>query len=140
MAVTATPIFAQTIKSWATQFVTATSTTKTLIAAGGTNGSQITSLTLSSTDTAAMNMLFFLYDGTTYHQLMEINIPANSGNASNATPPVDAFRNNYAAGLQVDAMGNKILNLPTGWSLYGSMAVAITAAKAVEAIAQGGDY
>lgn len=140
MAVTATPIFAQTIKSWATQFVNATSTTKTLIAAGGTNGSQITSLTLTSTDTAIMNMLFFLYDGTTYHQLMEINIPANSGNGSNATPPIDAFRSAYCPGLQLDAMGNKVLNIPNGWSLYGSMVTAVTAAKAVEAIAQGGDY
>ena len=140
MAVTATPIFAQTIKAWGTQFVNATSTTKTLIVTGGANGSQVTSLTIASTDTSAQNIIFYLYDGTTYRQLCEINIPANSGNASLATAPIDCFRNYYFIGSQLDAMGNKVLNVPNGWSLYGSMVAAVTAAKTIDVVAQGGDY
>ena len=140
MAVTSTPIYAQKIQSWAYQFVNATSTTKTAIAAAGSNGSQVTSMTIASTDTAAQNIIFYLYDGTTYHQLCEINVPANSGNASNATGPVDVFRNLFFPGLQLDPFGNKVLNIPSGWKLYGSMVVAVTAAKAIDVVAQGGDY
>lgn len=140
MAVTSTPIFAQTIKAWATQFTPATATTITTIATGGANGSQITSLTIASTDTAVKNIIFYLNDGTVNHQLGYINIPANSGNASLATPPVDAFRNVYFPGMQIDAMGNKVFNLPAGWSLNGAMVATITAAKVVEVVAQGGDY
>lgn len=140
MAVTATPIFAQTIKAWAFQFVNATSTTKTTIASGGTNGSQMTSLTIASTDTAAQNIIFYLYDGTTYHQMAEINVPALSGAASLATPPIDVFRNAYFPGLQIDAMGNKVLNIPNTWSLVASMVAAVTTAKAIDVLGQGGDY
>jgi hypothetical protein len=140
MATTSTPIYAQKIQSWAYQFLPATTTTKTVIVAGGANGSQVTSLTFHSTDTAAMNMALSLYDGTTYYQLCVINIPAASGNASLATPPIDAFRNPYFVGLQFDPFGNKVLNVPSGWSLVGAMLVTITTAKVVNALAQGGDY
>ena len=140
MAVTATPIFAQKIQAWAYQFVNATSTTKTSIAAAGSNGSQVTSLTIASTDTSSQNIILYLYDGTVYHQLCEINIPASSGNASLATPPIDVFRNLYFPGLQLDAMGNKVMNIPSGWSLYGSMVAAVTSGKAIDVVAQGGDY
>ena len=140
MAVTATPIYAQKIQAWAYQFVNATSTTKTAIVAAGSNGSQITSMTIASTDTAAQNIIFYLYDGSVYHQLCEINIPASSGNASLATGPIDVFRNLYFPGLQFDAMGNKVLNIPSGWTLYGSMVVAVTTAKAIDVVAMGGDY
>ena len=140
MSVTATPIYAQKIQAWAYQFVNATSTTKTAIVAAGSNGSQITSMTIASTDTAAQNIIFYLYDGTVYHQLCEINIPANSGNASAATGPIDVFRNLYFPGLQFDAMGNKVLNIPSGWTLYVSMVAAVTTAKAIDVVAMGGDY
>lgn len=140
MATTSTPIYAQKIQAWATQFVNATSTTKTAIVAGGTNGSQVTSITIASTDTAAQNIIFYLYDGSVYHQMCEILIPASSGNASAATGPIDAFRNLFFPGLQLDPFGNKVLNIPSGWTLYGSMVGAVTTAKAIDVIAQGGDY
>lgn len=141
MAVTATPIYAQKVQAWAYQFVNATSTTKEIIAAAGSNGSQVTSITVASTDSAAQNIIFYLYDGSVYHQLCEISIPANSGNTSNTTGPVDVFRNVYAPGLQLDPFGNKVLNIPSGWTLYASMVAAVTSGShAIDVIAQGGDY
>ena len=139
MAVTSTPIYAQKVQSWAAQVLPADTTTKKTIVTAGANGTQLSSLTITSTDTAAQNMIFWLFDGTTSHQLAYIAIPANSGNTA-AAAPVDVFRSLFFPGMQLDPFGNKVLNLPSGWTLQGSMVATITAAKVVEVIAQGGDY
>ena len=138
MAVTATPIYAQKIQSWAYAFLPAVTTTKETIVSAGSNGSQVTSLFITSND-SAQSMQFYLYDGTTYHNLAYIAITANAGTAA-LTQPVDAFRNVYFAGLQLDPFGNKVLNIPSGWSLVASMIAAVNTGKQIDVIAQGGDY
>lgn len=140
MAVTSTPIFAQTLKAWGANITPANTTANVTIVTGGTDGSQVTSLVVATTDTAVSNIVFSLFDGTNYYQLGYINIPANSGNASLTSAPVDVFRNMFFPGIQVDAVGNKSLIVPAGWSLVGRMIATITATKTLSVVAQGGDY
>jgi hypothetical protein len=140
MAGTSTPIFPQTVKNWALQYLNATGTTKTALVTGGTNGSKVEILSVSSTDTVAQVFNIYMNDGTISHLVTCVNIPASSGNTS-STVPVDIFRNSQWTTLAVDTNGNRYLYVASGWTLQvGLTTGTVTSGKIVDFFAHGGDF
>ena len=139
MAVTSTPIYPQTIKNWAVQILPADTTTIKTIASGGTNGSVIEMLTVASTDTVARDLVFYLNDGTTNYQLFTINVPINAGN-TNAIAAVAPFNSTLWSAVPFNNSGNKFIYLANGWSLRANSTAAVSATRAINIVAHGGDY
>jgi hypothetical protein len=148
MAVTATPIFAQTpyilTKTLAAQTATTTrapTATANLAAANivafvptSTNGCRIDSIQVNacgtsiSTINAANTVMIWQYDGTTAFMIQEIAVTAVTPSAT--TP---SFTTTYVFPIP--------LNLPSTFSLYVSVGVTTTAAgTALQATAFGGLY
>lgn len=148
MAVTATPIFAQTpyivTKTLAAQTATTTrapTATANLAAANivafvptSTNGCRIDSIQVNacgtsiSTINAANTVMIWQYDGTTAFMIQEIAVTAVTPSAT--TP---SFTTTYVFPIP--------LNLPSTSSLYVSVGVTTTAAgTALQATAFGGLY
>jgi hypothetical protein len=148
MAVTATPIFAQTpyivTKTLAAQTATTTrapTATANLAAANivafvptSTNGCRIDSIQVNacgtsiSTINAANTVMIWQYDGTTAFMIQEISVTAVTPSAT--TP---SFTTTYVFPIP--------LNLPSTSSLYVSVGVTTTAAgTALQATAFGGLY
>lgn len=136
---TATPIYPQTIKNWAVQILPADTTTIKTIASGGTNGSVIEMLTMSSTDTVARDIRFYLNDGTTNYQLFTISAPINAGN-TNAIAAVAPFNSTLWSAVPFNNSGNKFIYLANGWSLTANSAVTVSATRQINIVAHGGDY
>jgi hypothetical protein len=148
MAVTATPIFAQTpyilTKTLAAQTATTTrapTATANLAAANivafvptSTNGCRIDSIQVNacgtsiSTINAANTVMIWQYDGTTAFMIQEIAVTAVTPSAT--TP---SFTTTYVFPIP--------LNLPSTFSLYVSVGVTTTASgTALQATAFGGLY
>ena len=136
---TATPIYPQTIKNWAVQILPADTTTIKTIATGGTNGSVIEMLTVSSSDTVARDLVFYLNDGTTNYRLFTLNIPINSGN-TNAIASVAPFNSTLWPAVPFNNSGNKFIYVANGWSLRVNSTVAVSATRSIDIVAHGGDY
>lgn len=139
MAVTSTPIFLQTPKTYIKQILPADTTTKLTLATAGANGSKIDAINISSTDTAARDLFLYVNDGSTDAPLGVMSIPANSGN-TNALAAIDALNHAQIPGLAVDSNGNKCLILQATYTLKISSGATVTAAKAITATAFGGDF
>ena len=135
MAVTATPIFPQSVNNAGLQIVNATSTTITTLLSAGTNGSKIEWINAQTTDTSANNVFLYLYNGTTSFPLTEIQVAASSGNAT-STPAVSLLTSTQLPSVTYDANGNKYLYLASGWSLQVSVATAVTSGKTLTIVVQ----
>lgn len=144
MAVTATPIFPQSLLSKPTQLSNATSiVTPTSILAAQTNGAKIEKILVSSTDTSARDVSVFLQVAAVNYLLGTVSIPINSGN-TNALPTVDILSALVATvkqlPLAVDANGNPYLYLDPSTSLFILPLTTITAGKFINVHVQGGAF
>lgn len=151
MAGTATPIFPQTVKSWYAKLVPATgaftlpvavataTTNLVALAVGDTNGDKIESIYVTSTDTAAQSLVLAVITATDTFILGIFTIAIQAGGAA-ANPSVDILRHANLPGLAYDANGNRYLYLKTGETLYVGTLAAVTAAKLISVIANGGAF
>lgn len=135
MAVTATPIFPQSVQTAGLAVVNATGTTITTFITAGTNGSKIEWINAVTSDTAINNVTFYLYNGTTSFPIGVVQVPIGSGNTY-STPPLSIFASVNLPSLTYDANGNKFLYLPSGWSVQVSVLAAVTSAKQLTLTAQ----
>ena len=149
MTVTATPIFPQAVVNSQAVLLNATGaftfapgntlTNLVSVVAGGTNGTIIEAINITTTDTAANIIWFILNDGTKNSILTVASVPAGSGVTSGTTAAFDLFRNINVPGLSYDVNGNRVLYLPNGTILYAGTTSAVTAAKQVSIQALGGN-
>lgn len=139
MAVTATPIFPQTIKNYVAQILPADASTVKTLVTGATNGTKIEAITVASTDTSARDVQLVMTISSVVYVLATVAIPINSGN-TNAIPAVDILRNTQWPGLSYDSNGNKILYVASGSVLGVKALTTVTAAKELDILAIGGDY
>lgn len=144
MAVTATPIFPQAIRGVITQFTNTDSTTAKSVFAAGSNGSKVENIMVSSSDTTARDLILGIYNGTTNFAIGIVSIPITAGTVD-STFSVDYLRSTQFGGqtymgFNYDPNGNKYLYLPSGFSLYMNVGVAVTSAKAINIYVQGGDF
>lgn len=139
MAVTATPIFPQTVKTFTAQILPADTTTKKTLVTGGTNGTKIESLMLTSTDGTSRDVQFWLGNGSIDLLLCTISAVLNSGN-TNAVAAIDVLRHAMFQGLSYDASGNKIFYVASGCTLKVACTGTVTAAKEIDVTGCGGDF
>lgn len=139
MAVTNTPIYPQTIKNYVVQILPADTTTNKVIATGATNGTRLTSVNISSTDTANRDVSIYLTVSGTSYLLTTIRLTAGVGNGV-TTASIDLLRNAQLPSLGWDANGNKEFILQSGATLDIACTTTVTAAKAIAVVAQGGDF
>jgi len=139
MAVTPTPIFPQSVQNFVAQIQNADAQTVKTLVTGGTNGTKIESLNASSSDTTSRDVAIYLTVSSTNYLLGTISIPLNSGN-TNAIVSVDILRSAQIPALAYDANGNKYLYVANGATLGVSALTTVTAGKAIQFVAQGGNF
>lgn len=139
MAGTATPIYPQTINVGVAAIANADAQTYKTIATGGTNGTKIESLIVSSSDTSARDITVNLTRSAVNYQLAQISIPATAGYLD-TVPSVDIMRSAFLPGTAYDSNGNKYLYLKSGDTLTINAPVTVTTAKTIQAVASGGDF
>lgn len=139
MAVTATPIFPQTILSPVVQILPADTTTLKTLYTAGANGGVVMNIHVGSTDTASKDLQFYLNIGGTDYLLSTLAIPANSG-FTNSVPMVSVFASTQFANMLVDVNGNEALYLTASSVLKVKSLTTVTTAKAISIIGQCGDF
>lgn len=139
MAGTPTPIFPQTINSGVQTFVNADSTNLKTLYTAATNGSRVNMIMVSSTDTSARDMSFWVTKGGTDYLLATVSIPANSGN-TNAISLVTVLDHTRFGTMKQDSNGNRYIDLANGEVLKSKVGVAVTTAKTIYVRCETGDY
>jgi hypothetical protein len=130
MAQNTAPIFELVTKNAGVQIVPADTTAKKTVYTGGTNGSRIDLLAVSSTDTAAVTLIWYKTIGGTDYHIGDTVIPIGAG---------------YGAVALVDAVATLAailgyLVLGSGEVLKVAATATVTTAKQVDVVAQLGDY
>lgn len=136
---TATPVFPQSIKNGQVQILPADTTTLKTIYTAAANGSVVSSILMSSTDTANKDVQFYVTIGGTDYLLATIQCPLNSG-FTNALPLVSVLDHANFAQQIIDAHGNRCLYLASGSVLKAKALSTVTTAKAISLFAQVGDF
>lgn len=124
------PVGTQTGGAWALQFTSGDTTTKKTLGTGATDSTRIDQIQCCSNDTAAINLAFYMSDGTTDFYLGNVNIPAGSG---------------YTTVAAVDAISSLApilgyLWVPSGATIKCNCVATMTAAKTLDVRAHGGLY
>jgi hypothetical protein len=104
-------------------------TQKTVYTAGA-NGSKLTSLVGTSTDTSARDIQISITNGGTSYLLGTVSLPIGAGTTS-AIPSVNMLDPTKLVGLAYDSDNNPYIHLVSGDTLTVSAPVSITAAKTV---------
>jgi hypothetical protein len=130
MAAGTAPIFETVVRVLGIQFTSADTTTAKSFGTIGSNGTRIDSIMCSSNDTAAVNLAFYINDGSTDHYIGVVNVPIGSG---------------YTTVARVEGMSTLsptlgYLVIPSGYTLKTGCIATMTAAKTADVVAMGGDY
>jgi hypothetical protein len=152
MPKTNTNPFTQTIRNPAATLVTADSF---IAANGGTNptnikelltagseGSIVKSLIISSDDSSARTVSFYLSTdaGTTDFLLFSVPVAATSG-VNGTTINVDVLNNAVVQGLQIDQSGRPVIALAANAKIYmGVITAAVTAGRTLHVVASLEDF
>lgn len=148
MAGTSTPIFAQTPQTFVALLQNSTGaytysptgpTNCVSLVAGGTNGTIVNGISVTTTDVSSESLYLLLYNGTNVFILSEYSIAGTSGFAT-TYPPVDLFRNSQAPALPIDVNGNRYIYVPNGYTLYVATATAVTSGKYTNVVAIGENF
>lgn len=131
MAANTSPIFELTPINAGITIVNADSTNLKTILTAGADGTRIDGILVSSNDTAAVNLAFYINDGVSDLYIGNVVVAIGSG---------------YTTVVRVDALATlrpasiNALILGAGYVLKANAVVAVTAAKTVTIVAVGGDY
>ena len=117
---------------------TDTTTKKDLFTAGA-NDADLKSIVCSTTDTAAVNLGVWYYDGSTAYLLGYVNVPLSSGNTGSIAS-VNILSSTYLPGLPLDAAGKNYLPVKAGHKIQVSCLATMTASKTTYVTAFGHDY
>lgn len=140
MAVTATPIFPQTLTNGVKTIIAADAQNAKIATSAGTNGSKVESWLISSTDTSARDVQIFLAISSVSYLLTTITIPAGAGNTA-SVPPINILgAGTQFPGLARDSNGNPYIYLAPGATLIIIALTTVTAAKTIFSVIQQGDY
>lgn len=124
------PIWELAVRVLGIQFAAADTTTAKSFGTIGANGTRIDSIMCSSNDTAAVNLAFYINDGSTDHYIGVVNLPIGTG---------------YTTVVRTEAMSTLspvlgYLVIPSGYTLKAGCVATMTAAKVADIVALGGDY
>jgi len=131
MAANTTPVFSLTPFDAGLTFASTDTTTRKTVYTAGTNGSRVDGLVVSTSDTAAVNLAFWINDTTTDYYIGVVTVPIGSG---------------YTTVVRVDALatlappGFKALVLKAGYLLKCNCVATMSAAVTTTVVAIGGDF
>ena len=96
----------------------------------GSNGSRVDSIMCSTNDTTAVNLAFYINDGSTDYYIGNVNLPIGAG---------------YTTVARVDAISTLAptlgyLALAPSYVLKANCVATMTSAKTTDVVAMGGDY
>lgn len=137
---TATPIFPQTVKQGAVQILPADTTSLKTIYTAPANGSRVDNILITSTDTSSKDIQLVVTISSTDYVLGTIAVPANSGFTNSVVSLNMLAHSNLTSALNSDNNGNKYLFLASGSILKIKALTTVTAAKAINVVAQIGDF
>ncbi len=127
--------------------ITASSNTVTLgsntnaatVYTAGSLGGRVYSLVANTDDTTAVNVVLFIYSGSTVRPLGIVNVPISSGNVAN-TLNVNMLDSAVLKGLPVDSANNRYIPLAASEILKAGALANLTTAKTCYVTALGSDY
>jgi hypothetical protein len=131
MSANTQPLFELTPVNAGVQLTSANTTAKVTLYTGDTNGTRIDGISCCTSDTSAVDLNFYLYDGTTSHYLGVVALAAGSGYTT--VPRVDAIATIAAAALG-------FLVLKPGYVLQVACNATMTSDKVTDVVALGGSY
>lgn len=141
MANTNVAMYPAALQNGKVQILPADTTTNKTVVTAGAQGTKVSSLIITSTDTSARDVLIGIANGGTTFPLGMISIPITAGN-TNAIPAVNGFAVQSGGGgiqgLAVDSNGNPYLDLVSGDTLIVAAQSTVTTAKAISVIANSG--
>lgn len=92
-------------------------------------------MAVASTDTSAIDVQLFAYDGSTAWLVGTVTIPIGAGNTGSVAA-VNLLNLPACPWLN----GDGSITLPTGWKLQASNVTQVTSAKTLTIVALGADY
>jgi len=150
MSNTNVPMFTAAVKTAAavssagSAWTPSSSTTTNLISlvTAGSNGSRVTSLILSTTDTSANNVYLVLNAGGAGGVLSiigQVNVPIGAGTVA-STLSVDALLSTTVVGLPIDNNGKRYIHMQASDVLYFGTIASVTSGKILFATAMYENY
>jgi hypothetical protein len=136
MPLNTNPVFIGTRRSVGVEMDNADSTNQVSLFAAGTNGSLIEAISVTSTDTAAVELDLYLYDGAASFSLGSVTVPIGAGTNGGTANAVDGLNQTELPWLRDDLT----LALGAGCTLKAAAHAAITSGKVVHVSVFGGDY
>ena len=130
MAANTAPIFEMTVKNAGVQFASGDTTTKKTVYTGGANGSRIDDIIISTNDTTAVNLAFYITSGGTDYYIGVVVVPIGSGYTTVAR----------VSGMNTLSPTLGYLVLASGDVLKAACVATMTAAKATDVVAMLGDF
>lgn len=131
MTANVAPVFELTPQNAGVTILPADTTVAKTIFTAGAEGSRIDSILVSSTDSAAMNLAFYIDDGVTSYYIGNVSVPIGSG---------------YTTVARVDAMQTlkpafqNFIALHHGYTLKANVVVAVTAGRVITIVTLAGDF
>jgi hypothetical protein len=138
-AVTATPVFVQNPKQPKVQITNANGTTAQTLYACDADGTKVTGLIATSTDTVARDLQILVTRSATDYVLATVTIAAGAGTVA-GTAPVNLLTTTNFPGLPTDSDGNPYFYCESTDTLKAGLLVAVTAAKVVNVVAVAADF
>jgi L-serine deaminase len=138
MSLSNLPFFPQSINTVEQTIANSDAQTVKTILTAGTNGSKVSMLQATSTDTTARDVILYITISSTNYQIGQISLPITAG-AVDSTPTVNLL-NSSQLQLPVDANGNPFLYLGNGASLTVNAPVTVTSGKTITLLATREDY
>lgn len=135
-----TSLFLHTgVNSSAVTFVNADGTTAKTVFTAGANDSDLKMLTITSNDTATVNMQVYYRTGGTDYLIGTVRAVTLTGTDGSANS-VDLLNSTALPFLPVDDAGKRYVPVKTGDTIKVAPLAAVTAAKTVTIVALGYDY
>lgn len=140
MSLTNNAVFIQQPGLGLANIVNADGTTKKTVVTGGTNGTKVTSLTLTSTDTSSRVVQVWVTRSATSYCLGSVTVAITAG-TDGVTAGVSVLTNTLLPGIPVDNDGQAYLILAASDTLQVAVNTgAVTAAKEIDAVAVKADF
>ena len=123
-------ITTQVPRAYKAQIVNGTGTNPVTIATAGTNGTKISSILCTDTDTSGYTLTFSIVRSATTYVFVVVQIPASSGNL-NGTVPLNVMSSTVLPGLPVDTNNNPYFYLESTDTLQFASTGTVASPKVV---------
>lgn len=140
MAVTSSPVCVQTPKAGVQQILNADASGWKTVVTGGSNGTKITALMLTSTDTSNRIVQIAVSRGGTHYIFGTVTVTAGAG-TDGVTAAVAVFSSSLIPNLPIDNDGQPYVFLSNASdTLDISSTSTVTSGKIINALAMEGDF